>query len=135
MNREIRNFISPKEILIDYSRILRKKITMRGNELKFERIETGFFNKKEYPSKTAQNGINILTLKFENSIRESYLNPDVVNVFELIYIILRESYDENTNQLNIVENLFVNILPKFDVSSLSKKYLIYFRNAVYEYYL
>ena len=82
------------------------------------------------PSKTALNGINFLTKEEENNLQKKEQIDDVLDIFRVIYIVLNESF-ENIQNKDLIENLFVRILPKFKVENLSKYIIVIFRNFIY----
>lgn len=126
LNKLISVHIKPAEIARSYILVLNKKINLLNNEFIVNKIDKDLLAKKIYPTKTAQNGLNFLSKDFENQLKNftSSFNPnfqnEIVKMFQIIYIILREPINENNLNSNIVENLFTNVLPKYKVDSLSK---------------
>jgi hypothetical protein len=92
------------------------------NELEQHKIDRNSLNKKLFPSKTAQNGLNFLTKENEKCFINNHSLPEVRNVIKVIYILLKEQYVEieGGESFNQVDNLVNNIMPKHKVESLSK---------------
>lgn len=76
------------------------------------------FLKPFAPTKTAQNGLNFVTKEEEGNLCKKE-QPEIINVFKLIYILLNESYEELEPQ-KIIENLIQNLFVKYNVENISK---------------
>ena len=77
-------------------------------------------NEKFYPSFTAQNNLNFLIKDQINLVlKEKFINEEILDLYRIIYILIREKFNEITTE-NLIPNLIYNIIPKFNIEGLSK---------------
>ena len=79
-------------------------------------------NKQFITSKTSLNGLNYLTKEEESNILKTDQKQEINNVIKLIYLYIGEDLPQNNS--NLIENLLGNVCAKYEVTSLSKIYLI-----------
>jgi hypothetical protein len=75
-----------------------------------------YLDKTFTPSKTAQNGLNFITIQEENNLCTKDQPQEIVNIFKLIYIYLNETIPE---EVNIFDYLMHTLLKKYKADNLS----------------
>ena len=118
---------SPSSIVNDYYNLITKKIDNLDLKLNNNNLDFYYFENCNLPSKTAQNGLNMLSKESENSIINSKDQMEVVNMFKLIYLLLDEEFNFDNQDLskNLIDNFYNNILEKYNSDSLSKTSYLY----------
>lgn len=85
-----------------------------------------YLSKAFSPSKTAQNSLTFVTKEEEVSLsKREDLPKEIGVIFQLVYIVIDEPYDDSLLINQLIENLINNVLHKFDVKDISKHMLLY----------
>ena len=74
------------------------------------------------PSKTAQNGLNLVKTLDENELAKKQQPEELIILFRLIYLLIGEKYEMIIPQNDLLQNLIINIYPKLKVENLSKDF-------------
>ena len=94
------------------------------------------------PSKTGKNGLNFVRADDENGLISKDQPDEVIEFFKVIYILLKEPYEDIPNN-KIIVNLKTIIFPKYNVDSFSKYFVykfiilifkIFYRNSNFKLY-
>jgi len=121
-------FFATKQVLIQKTIFDHEKMTMFLHSLIKHFLEDEnlihMLNKSQFiPSKTAQNSLNFILNDEEKNLITNQ-NPDVINLFKLVYLMIDEPF-ELIEDSKIIENLFISVFKRLKVANLKQFFLNY----------
>jgi hypothetical protein len=70
------------------------------------------------PSKTAQNGLNFISLSDETHLALNQQSQEITNIFKILFLLMNESY-ENVKEEDMIKYLITDVYDRIGVNNIS----------------
>lgn len=130
---EIYRNYSIRKMIKNHRLFLVKKIERLEDNLKkhlkymnipdLEALDDGFV-----PSRTAITGLNFISNDQAEKLKHYKIDNEIIaDITRILYILMREKYDKVETEYLMI-NLFINIMPKYNIVNISIKFILFIKN-------